>query len=74
VRTILLSPVNEFIPALALLIPIGSVHYDAGTMIQPTPPEMIAFVAGAFAAAIVAVAFCTLRCVTTPPFQETRHD
>ena len=67
-RTILLSAVNQLIPALALLTPIGSVLYHAVAFTQPTPPEIIALMAGAFAAVIVAVAFLHFKVHHHTPF------
>ena len=72
-RTILLSAANHLIPVLALLFPVVSVLSHADAFIQPTPAEMIAFMVGAVAAAVVSATFCTPSSNTTP-FQEVRHD
>jgi len=73
VRTILLSAANHLIPVLALLFPVASVLSHADAFIQPTPAEMVAFMASAVAAAVVSAAFCTLSSNATR-FQEVRHD
>ena len=71
-RTVLLSAANHLLPALAVLVPIGSVLYHAAAFIQPTPSEMIAFMAGAFAAAVFSVTVSALKSSTTS-FTEVRH-
>jgi len=55
-RTILFSVINNLIPPLALLVPIGRVPAWASTAIRPTTTEILAFMAGVFIAVAFAIA------------------
>jgi hypothetical protein len=72
-RNILFSAIANLLPALALLVPIGSVLFQTRAFIQPTPAEVLAFMAGALLAGLFSGVFFIVRC-NTNPFQEARYD
>lgn len=72
-RKILFSAINSLVPGLALLFPIGSVLFQIRAVIPLTTAEVAAFLASAFLAGVVSVAFFTVRC-NNNPFQEACDD